>query len=109
MGQTVKVLCLCQKGNSRSVALAFLLKKEYHVDALAMGLRTAGPETQEMLFRWCDWMILTSTRYLALIPEPYRHKLKVWHVGTDRFFKGYDPELMDLFHRFLSEDSAWLT
>lgn len=100
----MKVLCLCQKGNMRSVALAFLLKKEHGVDALAMGLQTSSPETQRMLFEWCDWMILTSRRYLDLIPEPYRPKLKVWHVGTDRWFTGYAPDLVQQFQDFLQDD-----
>jgi hypothetical protein len=100
----MKVLCLCQKGNSRSVALAFLLKKEYHLDTLSAGLVTSSSETLDMLFQWCDVMILTSRRYLHLIPDKYRDKLKVWHVGTDRFFRGFEPELLDMFHTFLRED-----
>jgi len=93
----------------RSVALAYLLKKEYNVDALAMGMHTSSKETRDMLFRWCDWIILTSRRYLDLIPEEFRSKLKVWHVGTDRWFKGYDPDLMELFRTFLRTDDKFLS
>ena len=92
----------------RSVALAYLLKKNYNLDALAMGIHTSSPETREMLYRWCDWIILTSRRYLDLIPEEHLDKLKVWHVGTDRWFKGYDPELVGLFQTFILKDGAFL-
>lgn len=91
----------------RSVALAYLLKKEYNIDALAMGMHTSNKETRDMLFRWCDWIILTSRRYLDLIPEEFRSKLKVWHVGIDRWFQGYDTELMDMFREFFRKDTTF--
>jgi hypothetical protein len=100
----MKVLCICQKGNMRSVALAHILKTEHKLDAIAMGICTSSPDTQKMLFEWCDVMILTSKRYIELIPLEYRRKLKVWHVGTDRWFNGYPSDLTEKFREFISQD-----
>ena len=102
----MRILCVCQKGNMRSVALAWLLKKEYEMDALAMGVQTSSITTKNMLYQWADIIILTSNRYKKEIPREHRDKLKIWHVGTDKWFKGHPDDLVDMFRGFIKEEGV---
>ena len=84
MKRKKRILCICQKGNFRSVALAYILKKKYKCDAIAIGAHTASKETMAMLSDWADRIVLTSSRYLSYVPYRHKDKLKLWHVGRDR-------------------------
>ena len=93
----MKILCICARGNSRSVALAYLLKDHLNLDAIAMGIEAASDETKEMLFNWADKLILVDNQFENKIPDQYKNKLKIWHVGGDRFFRGFEPELLNMY------------
>ena len=98
----MKILCLCQKGNSRSVALAWYFKQRHQPkhEALAAGMVTTSRETRKLLYDWADLVILTAGRYRHWIPDEYGHKLLVWDVGTDRFFRGFSDELIGMYSKF---------
>ncbi len=91
----MKVLCVCEKGNSRSVGCAFLLKKKYHVDALACGVVTASFGTLLMLCNWADLIIVMATRFKAMLPDSVQHKVLIIDVGTDRYFRGWRGDLLE--------------
>ena len=57
-----------------------------------------------MLSDWADVIILTSDRYLSYVPYRHKDKLKLWHVGRDRWFKGYPEDLMQKFQEFIDKD-----
>jgi hypothetical protein len=97
----MKVLCVCRNGNSRSVALAWLLKHKHGQDALAMGLRKNSHETQQMLYEWADLIILTAGKYAGEIPDVYTAKLRIWDVGSDVWFKGFAPDLVEHYQHFI--------
>ena len=97
-----KVLCLCQRGNSRSVGLAWILKDELRkqhctADALAAGVETCSRETLQMLCAWAETIILVDARKTDKVPAEYHSKMLVWDVGSDRYFKGFRLELIDQF------------
>jgi len=89
----MKVLCLCQKGNSRSVVLTWLMKKKFHHEALAAGMVNTSRETRNMLYQWADRIILVVPRYQHWIPEEFRSKLRVIDAGGDPF-KAHDAALL---------------
>ncbi len=101
---SLKILCVCRRGNSRSVALAYLLKKHVKQEAIAIGIRQHSASTKAMLYGWADLIILVDERFLPEVPQEYRNKLKVWHVGTDRFFKGFDKELVEMYKEFIRSE-----
>ena len=100
----MKVLCTCENGNSRSVALAYILKRQYGFDALAMGLHVSMPQTKDMLFDWADQVVLTDATLIGEIPNRVLGKLKIYDVGEDRYFKGFKRELLDQFRQYLEND-----
>jgi predicted protein tyrosine phosphatase len=92
-----KVLCVCEKGNMRSVACAYLLKKKYGMDALACGVKTSSLDTLIMLCNWADFIFVMSARLLDKIPASIDPaKVRLFDIGTDRWFKGYSADLIDL-------------
>jgi len=97
-----KFLCICQKGNSRSVALAYLLKKMGHY-AIAVGYSTTPRDLLKQLCKWADQIILVAPRMMKYIPERYRGKVLVFDVGTDVYFKGYDKGLLDKYKQYIKE------
>lgn len=101
----MKIIIMCQQGNSRSVALAYLLKEMKH-EAIAIGMLSTSRKTRKMFYDWADLIILviSEKRYKHWIPEEYHPKVKVWDVGVDRFFRGYDEELLQTFKDYFKKD-----
>lgn len=104
----MKVLCVCQEGNSRSVVLASILKNELAYDALAMGIRKTSEPTKEMLYEWADMIVLVDKTFVPEIPTKYLNKLAVWDVGQDRYFQGFSQDLIDQYHNYIARWKAGL-
>ena len=100
----MKILCLCHRGNSRSVALAWILKDHMGQEAIATGMEIMSEETKKMLFDWAERIILVDKNFLPEIPEKYRDKLKIWDVGPDRFFRGFEQSLLDTYVKYINEE-----
>ena len=100
----MKILCVCSRGNSRSVALAWILKDHLHLDALAMGIDTNSEETKNVLYDWADRIILVDKIFEERIPKEYKTKLKIFDVGGDRFFRGFEPELLQIYINYINKE-----
>lgn len=98
-----KILAICEWGNSRSVALAWLLKEQYHKDALACGICVVGPDTFKMLYDWAEMVIVTDARLTHPYFEQYSYKTEFWDVGPDVYFRGFDPDLIEQYRRYLKD------
>ena len=97
-----KILCVCERGNSRSVALAWLLKEIGH-EALAIGMYTSSRETQKMLFEWADTIIVVDAQ--ISFPIECVKKITVWDVGKDQYFRSFSPELIRQFITYMKKDN----
>lgn len=96
-----KVLCICERGNSRSVALAWLLKDRYGIDAIACGAMANSPETHEVLMNWADVIIVVDKNLVGEFPYP--QKLLVWDIGADRYFRGFDEGLIERYEEYYAQ------
>ena len=103
MAKKMKILCICERGNSRSSQLGWLLKDGLGHDAIAMGIRSNSGETKHMLYKWAEMIILLDEDFITEIPQEYHKKLKVWNVGKDRFFS-FSPELVSILKQFILEE-----
>lgn len=101
----MKYLCVCQGGNVRSVTLAYILKYERGLEALAMGWEPNTQETRDMLCDWADLIIVMETHMKDKLPERYHDKVKVCDVGPDRWFRSLDSDLGSVIREKLSEDT----
>jgi galactitol-specific phosphotransferase system IIB component len=97
----MKVLTVCERGNSRSVALAYILKDHLHFDAIAVGIRTASINTFQMLCDWADKIILVDKVFVEEIPDQFHSKLVIYDVGPDRYFLGFSQELLLKYKEYL--------
>ena len=77
MGDTLKILAVCDKGVNRSVHIASLLKFRGH-DTIPVGVDTASPETLKMLLGWADMVITTSEAQVEAISDLTRIPFASW-------------------------------
>lgn len=89
-----KFLCVCDGGNVRSHAMAFILKHEHSHEAIAVGRLTASRETLGMLCEWADEIILMQPCMEASIENRFKEKLRCVDVGPDRYGIYIHPELL---------------
>ena len=99
----MRILCVCNFGNVRSVALKnsfrMLNRKEIKYDVLNVGLLCTSKETIKYLVDWADWVIdlanndLKERRFLIDISK---NKYKREDIGGDRWLSAFDEELKEI-------------
>lgn len=104
-----KILCMCQGGNSRSVALGFLMKYRYGEDALACSWEKNSPDTLKMLFEWADKIIVLQAHFVQYIPAEYHAKVGVVDVGPDVWCNGLHPDLLNILIEKLEPEDPKIT
>lgn len=92
----MRIVCMCQRGNCRSVSLAYLLKDYFggH-DAVAIGWQTAGKELKDFLFNWAEKIYVLEGYMVAHVPAEYKDKVKVFDVGPDGYGNSHNPVLTE--------------
>jgi hypothetical protein len=85
---------MCQGGNCRSVACAYLLKYKYGMDALACSWEANSADTLKMLFQWADAIIVMEGWMKKKVPTDYHSKVFVIDVGQDVWMNGLHPDLI---------------
>jgi hypothetical protein len=90
----MKYLCVCDGGNVRSHALAYVLHDLKGHEAIAVGRIRVSAETMEMLCGWSDRVVLMQPHMIESIPNSHRSKVLVTDVGVDRFGIYIHPELL---------------
>ena len=89
----MKILCVCEQGNNRSVNFAQRLKYKYKADTISIGLATTSQETLKMLYDWADYIIIPEKILRLHIPEGYDNKIKYFEVGQDTYPRPFNIEL----------------
>lgn len=97
-----RVLCICAAGNSRSAALAYLLKG-MGVEAIAVGADVHSSETLLTLSRWATHVVVMRDTILDRIPIELRDRAYLCDVGADRYFRGHSEELLDQCRAFIED------
>lgn len=89
-----RVLCICQYGHSRSVALCRVLHGR-GFKAVAAGVSTAGDGLAHIA-AWADVICVLQPSFSAHVPEEHRHKIRDFDVGPDRWSNPYNQELLSI-------------
>ena len=100
--KTDKILCVCDGGNSRSVALAWVFKKLFDMDALSCGVRNNSRETLDILAKWADYIVICDKGLVSFFPES--PKVKVFDVGPDVYFKHFEDRLVQKFVQYIFKE-----
>ncbi len=90
----MKVLTICQGGNSRSAGCGYLLKYKYGMDALACGWEGNSVETLRMLCEWAEAVIVMQEQFRQYVPKEFHDKLYVVDVGPDVWCNSLHPEML---------------
>lgn len=88
----MKILCVCDQGNNRSVHFSHLLKYVNNSDTIPIGLSTASSDTLDMLFRWSDLIVLTEK--VQTVPDEFKDKVILCDVGKDTYPRPFNKDLM---------------
>lgn len=88
----MKILCVCERGNNRSVCLARILKDYYGHDAIAIGSETNGVDILITLSSWADMIIVLDKR-IDIVGKNFHEKLLLWDIGPDVWGINFHPEL----------------
>jgi|ERR1043166_4586532 predicted protein tyrosine phosphatase len=101
-----KFLCVCEGGNVRSHALAYVLHDVHGQEAICVGWRRIGGETLDYLCKWADYIVLMQAAFRERILKVHEGKIRILDVGPDRFGMWIHPELLD----FVQKNAAdWAT
>ena len=93
----MKIVTVCQRGNNRSAALAYILRDERGPNEVLNYGPEGGvsTETIDMLCDWADKIIVVVNE--VDVPEKWRFKRIYCSVGgPDRWGVGFNPELLSL-------------
>jgi len=108
-----RVLCVCMGGDVRSGTLARILKHEFNMDALAVGVGYATAETFHMLAEWADHIVIPADKPVwdSDMIRPWERKVIWWDIGPDVWHQPLHPELLgilsELAHKWLGIKRPW--
>ena len=104
----MKILCVCEGGNVRSVACAYLLKYMHCQDALAVSFAKNSPATILMLVEWADKIIVMQREMEAIVPFRHKPKVSVYDVGPDKWGNAFHPQLLEQVEMLIQQDTTWV-
>jgi hypothetical protein len=70
----MKILCICEGGNVRSRALAYLLHDLMGHEAIPIGRRWASNATVHILCLWADRIAVMQPFMVESVPKEYHSK-----------------------------------
>jgi hypothetical protein len=100
----MRFLCVCDGGNVRSQALAYVLHDLEGQEAIAVGRIRVSKETMEYMCNWADRIVIMQPHMIESIPDISHDKVVCCDVGVDRFGIYIHPELLEM----AKEGASWL-
>lgn len=102
----VKVLCLCQGGFTRSVALKRAISKEWNADVMTAGVSHNGSPVLDYLFGWAEVVFVVDEflqRDVDWRPTEAKAKTFLIPIGPDIFSGPDDHQLKAKIDRLMPE------
>jgi predicted protein tyrosine phosphatase len=100
-----RFLCVCDGGNVRSYALAYVLHDLLGHEAIAVGRIRVTTETLALLCEWADTIVLMQPHMEDSVDAKFKAKLRCVDVGPDRWGVYVNPELLEM----VKTGACWLT
>lgn len=91
-----RYLVVCDGGNVRSHAIAYVLKWEMHQEAIAVGRLYMTDDTMRLLSEWAEIIVIVQSHMIESIPVSEHGKVRCAELGVDRWGYHFHPELMGL-------------
>ena len=93
MNKTMKILCVCQNGNCRSVATRYCLKKRGYKNVIAIGWNDTSEETLKMLCDWADKILVAKPYHGYMLPSGREKIDQTFTIGEDKWLNPFNKEL----------------
>ena len=74
MAKIIKILCVCDQGNCRSVSTRYCLNKRGYSNVIAIGGSNTEESTLKDLYWWADIVLLAKpshSRFFSMIFIPF--------------------------------------
>ncbi len=117
----MKILCICSRGNVRSVMMAYLLREHCNHQAIAIGYNSTDSDLRNNLMLWADKIIVLDEEVLLrltnMIESPEHHALYhlrysllgcVLPLSESGIDCAYRPDILEKLKQFLRENNLWL-
>lgn len=102
MDKSVKILCVCQSGNVRSVGTRNRLERRRFYNVIAIGAKNTGQETLNFLANWADKILLAEPKFADAF-SAYKDKIEPnFTIGPDVFGRRNHPELQQIIKQQLN-------
>lgn len=92
----LKILCICNQGNSRSVGVRRRLNRRGYTNVIAIGGANTSEETMNMLCNWADVILLakpTHSRFVLVGSEKIHPEFT---IGEDNWNNPMHEELQKI-------------
>lgn len=105
----MKILAICQRGNVRSVNLAYILKDERKFkDVIAIGIETTTQETLNMLGDWADKIYIVGEKTIKdQIPIEFQSKIIWLDIGKDVWGNFPNAQLLAILRKKLDGEKVF--
>ena len=81
----MKILCVCEGGYIRSVAMKHYFEHVEGVEALSVGIQASTRGTLQMLADWADQIAVAEEWVVDYLPADCREKVWSVGIGPDRW------------------------
>ena len=98
MYKNIKILCVCGKGNCRSVGTRICLNNRGYANVIAIGTTNTSMNTLAMLWNWADLILLAKPTHNVFFPLSDKVYTK-FTIGEDKWSNPYSKEL----HKIINE------
>ena len=97
MNKKLRILCVCQKGNVRSVGIARRLKdKRHYRNVIAIGAENTEEATLAMLCDWAELILLAEPSLGSLLPRGTEKVVDEFTIGPDVYNNPIHTELQSI-------------
>jgi predicted protein tyrosine phosphatase len=96
MNKDIKILCVCQMGNVRSVGTKARLNKRNYNNVIATGSSSTGEETLAMLCEWADVILVAEPDMIEQLPNGHDKVDSNFFIGEDVYGNPLNRTLQEL-------------
>lgn len=89
-----RFLVVCDGGNVRSHALAYVLKYDHQQEAIAIGRWFMSEASIAYFCDWADVIVTTRPHMSESIRPEYQHQIVCWDMGEDVWGYGFHQDLL---------------
>jgi hypothetical protein len=103
MDKSIKILCICQRGNCRSVGTRYCLNERGYNNVIAIGWRNTSIETLKMLSDWAEIILVAKPYHGDYFSSGKKKVNKEFTIGEDKWGNPMHKDLHRIVNRQLDK------